>query len=482
MIWTSPILKTGLTIAMLLTAGFSGAAYPSNVGIPDREQTQNGDTALLGLCSIVVDEGEVDMPVFEGRGITEVAIHLLVNGQLPVVDLIVVSESGQGDSRIPGHIVQLACTPEEYRMLYPDVREVTGDFGTGLSSSVLVDDELDSLLFGNDADVNMVRALESMIAKGHYPVFAEDHALAASISYICFEPRGDCPDDPPCTDLECLQHECEESCLPPWDPACEGFDCIPCDDWNDCLDPDPDLHLDPEFEACEFVPSKLQENCMISPASTEGISLMANHHDATVTIVFPADGDSQQPEGRCNEAFTTEAVDHVESNFGVSIDIICYDQSPMVSMNNQAWRPSDGGEIKDSADLLDHCENHARNHLSWTHSGLDRVVCWVKQGTYNGIADRPGPFALVAENPSWWRPNMPDVPLTLHEILHTYNAVHYPDDSYRKNLCGVWVSAFPFLGMVYVSFESVMNYCHMYRGSTHMDNINSDRVNQFAGW
>lgn len=437
----------------------------------------------LGLCSIVINEDGVDIPIFDGKEPVDVVDQLLTTGQIPVVDLIVVSLAGQGDPRIPGNIVQLACTPEEYRMLYPDTREFTGDIGYGVSSSAPIADVVDSALFDAKLDTGVLEEIEAMIARGHYPVYAEDHALAESIGFMCFEPRGECPEELPCSGLECLDYGCEDACLPPWDPSCEGFDCLPCDSWNDCLGLDPDVHLNPDPKPCEFVPSKLQEHCMDEQTQTQEISLLSNHA-ATVTIVFPADGDPQQPEGRCNEAYTIDAVGNLESDFGVGIDVICYDQVGGVNLDQHAWRPSANGEIKDTGNLLESCSDHVTDHLIWLIGGLDRIVCWVRQGTNNGIAERPGSFALVTERPSWWRFNMPDVPLTLHEVLHTYDAVHYPDDSIKKNLCGVWVrvGSFPFAFFVYVSFESVMNYCHMYRGSTHIDNMNMDRVKQYTGW
>lgn len=464
-------------VGLILLVGDVPAVQESSQGAEDTAPEPN-------LCAIHVNGDGINTPaleklqIFDGRDL---------DIQLELVDLIVVSESGQPDSRIPSGLVQLVCTPEEYRMLFPDVTGPTNNVGVGISGAGMIDEAIDD-------DKELLEFYNSIIAKGSIPIFAEDFAVANRIGDICLE-KGGCSGEPPCSGMECLKYDCNNICEPNWLESCLDPECMPCDSFESCTDildcNDPscvpcDNPSDCWDLACEFG-KECQEfpciSCLIDGSDSSTFASSASGTDLTVTVVFPEDGDPQQPKGRCNEATTIEAKTFIESKFGKNIDVVCYH-----TLNpNIGWSPSSGGEVSDVGQLLDSCDKYSSNQ--WSYTDPDKIICWVREASKNGIAQTGGTHGLVAETPiQWWRKDFADMPLTLHETLHTFGARHYPvaegPGTALNYVCGVWarVGSFPFSWFVWVSFESVMNYCHLGRESTHIDDKSVESIKDQMGW
>ncbi len=466
-------------VGLILLVGDVPAMQESSRGAEDIAPEPN-------LCAIHVNGNGIDTPAFEKLQIFDGRDPDI---QLELVDLIVVSESGQPDSRIPSGLIQLVCTPEEYRMLFPDVTGPTNNVGAGKSGAGMIDEVIDD-------DRELLEFYNSIIAKGSIPIFAEDFAAANRIGDICLI-KGGCSGEPPCSGMECLEYDCNDICEPNWLESCLEPECMPCDSFESCTDTleckDPscipcDNPSDCWDIACEFG-KECQEfpciPCLIDGSDSSTFASSSSGTDLTVTVVFPEDGDPQQPKGRCNEATTIAGKTFIESEFGKKIDVICYHTlNPDIG-----WSPSAGGEVSDVEQLFNSCKSYSSIYIDWANNNPDRILCWVREASKNGVAQVGGPHGLVAETPTkFYYRNFADMPLALHEMLHTFGARHFPvEDGVGQAInwaCGVWanVGNFPFSWYVWVSFERVMNYCHLGRESTHINYKSIESIEAQMGW
>lgn len=173
-------------------------------------------------------------------------------------DVIVVSPDGNPDPRLTG-IVQVACTPQEYAALWPEVTEPTSEVGTGDTQGELLE-----YLAENPSDrtafVDQVLVKQEVL-----PVFGDDVAAAEAQGNVCL--AKDCSRmEAPCEGFTCPESTCtfncdrvyecnggpcvpigppclDPSCVPPppcsgvdcLDLVCPGLSCLPCSG-TDCLD------------------------------------------------------------------------------------------------------------------------------------------------------------------------------------------------------------------------------------------------------
>lgn len=171
---------------------------------------------------------------------------------LASVNLIVVSEGGNPDPRIPSSIIQIACTPEEYELLFPDLAAPTDETGVGAMQGALARHMVDHPGDVNDFVDKVVFTQEWI------PVFEDTAEYVEVQGNYCI--AVDCSrQEAPCEDVVCSENPCTHDCetmadaqpppLPCNDvPTCANYLGLPCDSAPSCLDEVPE-------PPCDDIPS-----------------------------------------------------------------------------------------------------------------------------------------------------------------------------------------------------------------------------------
>lgn len=187
-----------------------------------------------------------------------------------------------------------------------------------------------------------------------------------------------------------------------------------------------------------------------------------------VLTVFPIEPDTQATKDRCNGNTMTQATEFMESQLGVTLNLVCY-----ISITADArWNTADSQGFHQNdidGNIFDSCRSYVDGKFSASVDGVNEIVyCWVKEGTPNGVAS--GDMATSAEKAVAPWPDHPNVPLAIHELGHIFGADHFPDDGWRKFACGSY--HLHWWGWHYHSHKSVMNYCWMGWGHKIFDGTN----------